>query len=128
MKTIAFSENPYPNDICAYLWKNRNKYNLIKHNIVSVSRSGMNRKIELFVVYKNQIVNIGRSLQREKNLDFVHINSDGEFKIGGCGMDMAFALRANLYAGLQKIVNAQSKRKSKESVYNFDAVQHGSSL
>ena len=128
MKTYTFSKNQDVNAICNFLWKNKDKYCLIKHNIASVSRSGMSRKIELFISYKNQIINLGRLLRIENNLDFVNITNEGEFKINGCGMDMVFALRANLYASLQKIVNAQSRRKNKISVYQFDAVQHGSSL
>lgn len=54
-----------------------------------VSRSGMSRNIEAYVMRDNEPVNISTSAA---TLLESPIAKDGGVKMGGCGMDMGFAL------------------------------------
>jgi hypothetical protein len=54
-----------------------------------VSRSGMSRNIEAYVMRENSPVNISTSAA---TITESPIAKDGGVKMGGCGMDMGFAL------------------------------------
>jgi hypothetical protein len=60
-------------------------YTIVRH----VSRSGMSRNIEAYVMRDNEPVNISTSAA---TLLESPIAKDGGVKMGGCGMDMGFAL------------------------------------
>ena len=62
--------------------------------VVSVSRSGMSRKIELAYVYKNEL----RKIRDPQILKLAGVNSKGS--ISGCGMDMLFHAQYTLFHNL----------------------------
>ena len=61
-----------------------------------VSRSGMSRSIDLYVVKKGNPIQLSRRVAEA--LDMKIDETNGGIKIGGCGMDMGFALVYNLAA------------------------------
>lgn len=65
-------------------------YTVLRHR----SSSGMSRVIDLFVVQKGQPVRI--SYDAAKVMDRTYDGERNGIKIGGCGMDMGFALVYNL--------------------------------
>ena len=64
--------------------------------VVSVSRSGMCRKIKLAYVYKNEL----RKITDPEILKLAGVNSKGS--ISGCGMDMLFHAQYTLFHNLHK--------------------------
>jgi len=62
--------------------------------VVSVSRSGMSRKIKLAYVYKNEL----RKIRDPQILKLAGVNSKGS--ISGCGMDMLFHAQYTLFHNL----------------------------
>lgn len=56
-------------------------------NCEEVSRSGMSRRISLYIVIKGEIVNITRRVSIITNFG---LSSRGGLIVGGCGMDMGF--------------------------------------
>lgn len=56
-------------------------------NCEEVSRSGMSRRISLYIVHKGEIVNITR---RASIITGFGMSSRGGLIVGGCGMDMGF--------------------------------------
>ena len=62
--------------------------------VVSVSRSGMSRKIKIGYVYKNELTII----HNPKILKLAGINKNGN--ISGCGMDMLFHAQNTLFHSL----------------------------
>jgi hypothetical protein len=62
--------------------------------VISVSRSGMSRKIKLAYIYKNRLVNIGNP----NILKLAGVSPNGS--ISGCGMDMLFKAQYNLFVTL----------------------------
>lgn len=64
--------------------------------VMSVSRSGMSRKIKLAYTYKNKL----HTIRDEKILALAGCNKDG--KIGGCGMDMLFHSQYTLFQNLHR--------------------------
>ena len=76
--------------------------------VVSVSRSGMSRKIKLAYVYKNEL----RTIRDPKILELAGVNSKGN--ISGCGMDMLFHAQYTLFHNLHtnyKKANYQNRLK-----------------
>ena len=61
-----------------------------------VSRSGMSRSIDLYIVKKGKPSQLSRRVAEA--LDMKLDETNGGIKIGGCGMDMGFALVYNLGA------------------------------
>ncbi|CAB4164495.1 hypothetical protein UFOVP831_43 [uncultured Caudovirales phage] len=61
--------------------------------IHKVSKSGMQRKMTAFVIYKKQLVNLNFDIAR---LDIARRDDNNHLVIGGCGMDMAFDLTYRL--------------------------------
>ena len=64
--------------------------------VMSVSSSGMSRKIKLAYTYKNKL----NTIRDEKILALAGCNKDG--KIGGCGMDMLFHSQYLLFNNLHR--------------------------
>jgi hypothetical protein len=76
--------------------------------IHSVSKSGMQRKMSAFVIYKKQLVNINWYIDK---LGIAKRDQNNKLIINGCGMDMAFALtykiKCKLYGHKTGIDNQQ---------------------
>lgn len=79
------------------LRRRKDVYTVLKH----VSRSGMYRQIAVLVLYKNEIRNISWQVADVLGLK----GTDGAVGIGGCGMDMGFAIVYNL----SRVLYAKSK-------------------
>jgi hypothetical protein len=76
--------------------------------VVSVSRSGMSRKIKLAYVYKNEL----RTIRDPQILKLAGVNKNGS--ISGCGMDMLFHAQYTLFHNLHtnyKKANYQNRLK-----------------
>lgn len=98
----------------------------------SVSRSGMSRRIEYYVVHEDEIVRIGYLIARitENSYD---INKGG-LLVGGCGMDMIFSVLSNFNYAMAKIDTGKTltelleSKKCGERIYDkyfFDANNYG---
>jgi hypothetical protein len=78
--------------------------------IHSVSKSGMQRKMSAFVIYKKQLVNINWNIEK---LGIAKRDKNHKLIINGCGMDMAFDLsyriKCKLY-GYKTGINNQQYR------------------
>lgn len=76
--------------------------------VVSVSRSGMSRKIKLAYIYKNELITI----RDPKLLKLAGVSPKGS--ISGCGMDMLFHAQYTLFQNLHtnyKKANYQNRLK-----------------
>lgn len=76
--------------------------------VVSVSRSGMSRKIKLAYIYKNELITI----RDPKLLKLAGVNPKGD--IWGSGMDMLFQAQYTLFQNLHtnyKRANYQNRLK-----------------
>lgn len=76
--------------------------------VVSVSRSGMSRKIKMAYIYKNELITI----RDPKLLKLAGVSSKGT--ISGCGMDMLFHAQYTLFHNLHtnyKKANYQNRLK-----------------
>ena len=74
-----------------------------------VSRSGMSRSIDLYTVHKGDLVCL--TYWAGKLLGMRHDNKNGGLKIGGCGMDMGFAIVNNLsYAMFNGLEETRKER------------------
>jgi hypothetical protein len=93
-------------------------YTTIKH----VSASGMSRSIACFISRKNEIVKIDWYLNRI--LGYKFDQNHGGLKIGGCGMDMGFAMVYNLGRALYpkgfKLTKGQYGRNGDKSGFDTD--------
>jgi hypothetical protein len=82
-------------------------------NIHSVSKSGMSRKMSLYVIagvdcwktkngkdYKSKRKDLIKLNWYLKQAGLESLDERGQIKVGGCGMDMAFALTYNLKCAL----------------------------
>lgn len=67
-------------------------------NLVSVSRSGMSRKISIHIVKDGQIRNITYNVG--KAIDYALDRERFALKVGGCGMDMGFSVVYSLSRAL----------------------------
>lgn len=57
--------------------------------IHKVSKSGMQRKMSAFVIYKKELVNLNFDIAR---LNIARCDDNNHLVVNGCGMDMSFAL------------------------------------
>lgn len=73
----------------------------VKTFVRHTSRSGMSRSISAFANTKNEMVDLDWMIARA-GLGFTLDNSRGGVKMGGCGMDMGFALVYNLSRSLYR--------------------------
>lgn len=62
----------------------------------TVSRSGMSRTITLFIIHKNEIINLNHTIFSKVYADKSDLR-EGIAKINGCGMDMLFEATYRLY-------------------------------
>lgn len=73
-----------------------------------VSKSGMQRKMSAFVIYKKQLVNLNFDYAR---LNIARRDDNNHLVINGCGMDMSFdlayRLKIKLYGYKTAIKNQQ---------------------
>jgi hypothetical protein len=78
--------------------------------IHSVSRSGMQRKMSAYAIYKKRLVNLNWHVEK---LGIARRDKNCKLIINGCGMDMAFNLsyriKCNLY-GYETGINNQQYR------------------
>ena len=72
------------------LRKGKNK---IYYKVADVSRSGMTRKIDFYVIVKNEPIMLNRDIS--ELLDY-KMDNWGHLKITGCGMDMGFKVISEL--------------------------------
>ncbi len=79
-------------------------YTLLRH----CSRSGMSRSVSVFLVLNTKIVNSDRDNYKIVNIDYYvekvtgrkRDRNNGCVKIGGCGMDMGFALVDDMFSSM----------------------------
>jgi len=82
-------------------------------NIHSVSASGMSRKMSIYVIagvtfWKTKEGKDYKATQKDlvklnwhlKKADFASLDKNGQIKVSGCGMDMAFSVTYNLKCAL----------------------------
>jgi hypothetical protein len=78
--------------------------------IHSVSKSGMQRKMSAFTIYKKRLVNLNWHVEK---LGIARRDKNNKLIINGCGMDMAFDLtykiKCKLYGYETGINNQQYK-------------------
>lgn len=67
--------------------------NTIHTDLLHVSKSGMTRRIDCFVIVDGEIININHLIAE---IDGKKIDSKGGIRVQGCGMDMGFSLVYNL--------------------------------
>lgn len=68
--------------------------------IGSVAKSGMSRRIKLFIVEEEKIIRISHLASKVLELNL----NDNGIRIDGCGMDMGFAMVEDLQWKLNKIL------------------------
>lgn len=78
----------------AYLRKHVNVGDRVYCILRSVSRSGMNRKMDLYLMRDNQPMRITRSVATAT--ENTYDERSETLSIGGCGMDMGFAVVSHL--------------------------------
>ena len=79
--------------------------------VMSVSSSGMKRKIKLAYTYKNKL----HTISDEKILDLAGCDKDG--RISGCGMDMLFHSQYTLFNKLHRSYK-EAKYQTRMKTYN----------
>jgi hypothetical protein len=83
-------------DALLYLKKHVKKDTKLIIQVVSVSNSGMTRKMNAFVIVKNKFTKQHELVKLNwflKQLGAVNLDTNGLIRVGGCGMDMTFALQ-----------------------------------
>ena len=96
-------------ELCEYDWQKEQAFNLLPSlkkaiagngkiyaQVNSVSRSGMSRTITLFIIHKNEIVNLNYTIFSKVYADKSDLR-EGIARINGCGMDMLFEATYRLY-------------------------------
>jgi len=68
-------------------------------NIVSVSSSGMTRKMKVFAIHKNKLINLNY-LVHQLDPQYFTVDKNYNLIVKGCGMDMAFHLSYNIKKAL----------------------------
>ena len=108
------SYSTYHSEILQFIWENRNKRNFFCLNVASVSSSGMSRQFKAVIHYKGAFVNVTRIVAQVT--DNTYNKKSDTISIGGCGMDMGFALLESLYMAL-------TPKTVKMNAYKLSAVQ-----
>ena len=96
-------------EICEYDWQKEQAFNLLPSlkkaiagkgkiyaQVNNVSRSGMSRTITLFIIHKNEIINLNYTIFSKVYADKSDLR-EGIARINGCGMDMLFEATYRLY-------------------------------
>jgi hypothetical protein len=109
-------------EIKARLLKILNGNRRIYTNLKRVSSSGMSRHISLHIANGNEITDI--TWYAGKILGYKHSSDTGGLVVGGCGMDMGFAvvysLSRMLFPDGFKLVNGEYGRNGDKSGYDND--------
>tara|TARA_R100000388_G_scaffold31667_4_gene24793 strand:+ start:914 stop:1327 length:414 start_codon:yes stop_codon:yes gene_type:complete len=82
-------------------------------SVVSVSKSGMSRKIKLGYIYKNKL----HIIRDKQILSLAGVNANGS--ISGCGMDMLFQAQYNLFINLHNNYKEAHYQKRMQQYNNF---------
>lgn len=113
------SLNNWETEILQTLWNKRKKARVITLCLIKVSSSGMSRQFKVATVFEGEVVAVTRLVAK---ITGERYNSSSDtLSIGGCGMDMGFALVSALYAHL-------IPKGSKEFCSDFLAVQRRNDL
>lgn len=99
----------YDQDRLQCLWDNRNKMNFIILSVAHVSGSGMSRDFKAGFIYRGEFVRLTH-LIAEVTDSKVSQKTNG-VSIGGCGMDMGFALLDRFYS---RLIPSNSKVRAHE--------------
>ena len=97
-------------ELCEYDWQKEQAFNLLPSlkkaigekngkiyaQVNTVSRSGMSRTITLFIIHKNEIINLNYTIFSKVYADKSNLK-EGIARINGCGMDMLFEATYRLY-------------------------------
>ena len=96
-------------ELCEYDWQKEQAFNLLPSlkkaiagngkiyaQVNSVSRSGMSRTITLFIIHKNEIINLNYTIFSNVYADKSNVR-EGIARINGYGMDMLFEATYRLY-------------------------------
>jgi len=59
-------------------------------DVVSVSKSGLSRRIKFYYIKNNKIVRATNAVSFLLNKGYSHIVNDDGLRVSGCGMDMVF--------------------------------------
>jgi hypothetical protein len=81
--------------------------------VVSVSKSGMSRRIQFAYVKNNKII----SVNDEKILNLSGCSKDG--RVNGCGMDMLFHSQYTLFINLHKSYKKANYTKNLKQYLNY---------
>lgn len=84
--------------------------------IKSVSSSGMMRKMDFYVIYKNDLVRINGAIERIADYK---LDKNGSVIVGGCGMDMIFSVLSNFNYAISTKIN--KKMTKNYSTFFFNA-------
>lgn len=87
-------------------------YTALKH----CSRSGMSRSISVYVVLHGRIVKLDHLISDLTNRKIDKNN--GGVKIGGCGMDMGFALVNEMFDSLSDVLGDDYKHGRWQSIWD----------
>ena len=99
--------------------------------VKSVSRSGMSRRIEFYVVREGEIIRIGWYLSRVNGYKY---DANVGMQVNGCGMDMIFHVISNFnYFAAQRdtgktLTELMKTKECGERIYDdyfFDADSYG---
>lgn len=82
-------------------------------NIVSVSNSGMSRKIKYYIIKNNQLIDITSYIC--ETVGYKEDSKTWALKVGGCGMDMVWDVLYNL----QRTLQPKTKYQTKNISYNL---------
>ena len=86
-------------------------YTALKH----YSRSGMSRSISVYVVLHGRIIKLDLLISEVTNRKIDKNN--GGVKIGGCGMDMGFALVDDMFSSLSDVLGDDYKHGRWQSIW-----------
>lgn len=85
-------------EVLQTLWNKRKKPRVITLCLIKVSNGGMNRQFKVATIFEKEIVSITRLVAKVSGER--HNRDSDTVSIGGCGMDMGFALMNTFYAYL----------------------------
>lgn len=86
-------------------------------NIKSVSRSGMTRKMDFYVLYKNDLVRINGAIE---DIAGYKLDKNGAVIVGGCGMDMVFSVLSNFNYAISTKINKKMTKNYSTFFFNAD--------
>lgn len=84
--------------------------------IKTVSKSGMMRKMDFYVIYKNDLVRINGAIE---DIADYKLDRNGSVIVSGCGMDMVFSVLSNFNYAISTKIN--KKMTKNYSTFFFNA-------